>query len=176
MLTASVCLTHARRTAATTALALALTLALPVRDAAAAKRASDRAEAHCLATAIYFEARGESVRGQRAVAEVILARVRTPGRPKTICGVVYQGAWRKNRCQFSFACDGRSDVARGKKAWARAKAIAAAALRQKGKKRLVHGATFYHASYVHPRWSKRMVRVAQIGTHIFYRPRRGRLL
>ena len=142
-----------------------------------ADAASARREKNCLATAIYFEARGESLKGQRAVADVILARTRVPGRPKTICGVVYQGAKRKSGCQFSFTCDRISDRVRGKKQWARAQRVAAAALRARGKgKSIVRGATFYHAHYVKPRWAKRMVRVAQIGSHIFYRPRRGHYL
>lgn len=133
-------------------------------------------EAHCLATAIYFEARGESAKGQKAVAEVIMARTRTPGRPKSICGVVYEGSQRSTGCQFSFTCDGYSDVARPGEAWSEAKLIASNVLRTRGRgKTVVRGATFYHADYVRPGWAKRMVRVAQIGSHIFYRPKRGRL-
>jgi spore germination cell wall hydrolase CwlJ-like protein len=128
---------------------------------------------HCLTTAIYHEARYESAAGQRAVAEVVLARTRVPGRPKTICGVVYQGNWRATGCQFSFTCDGLSDGARDPAQWSRARRSAQAALAKNGKaKRYARGATFYHASYVRPRWAKQMVRVAKIGTHIFYRPRR----
>jgi spore germination cell wall hydrolase CwlJ-like protein len=134
-----------------------------------------RDDAHCLATAIYFEARGESAKGQRAVADVILARTRTPGRPKTICGVVYEGSKRRTGCQFSFTCDRHSDVARPGAQWLRAQRIAAAVVAGEAEP-VVHGATFYHADYVRPRWAKRMVRVAQIGSHIFYRPKRGRLL
>jgi spore germination cell wall hydrolase CwlJ-like protein len=134
-------------------------------------------EKHCLATAIYFEARGESAKGQKAVAEVILARTRTPGRPTTICGVVYEGSKRKTGCQFSFTCDGASDVARVGAQWTQALRIAATAMTTRGKAKSVsRGATFYHADYVKPRWARGMVRVAQIGSHIFYRPKRGRLL
>jgi spore germination cell wall hydrolase CwlJ-like protein len=134
-------------------------------------------EKHCLATAIYFEARGESVKGQKAVAEVILARTRTPGRPSTICGVVYEGSARRSGCQFSFTCDRASDVARAGAHWAQAQRIAAVTMSTHGKgKSVSRGATFYHADYVKPRWARRMVRVAQIGSHIFYRPKRGRLL
>jgi spore germination cell wall hydrolase CwlJ-like protein len=137
------------------------------------QRQQSRGTLHCLATAIYHEARYESVSGQRAVAEVVMARAKTPGRPKSICGVVYEGAWRATGCQFSFTCDGLSDGARDPKYWNRAKTVAATALR--ANKRVARGATFYHASYVKPRWAKRMVRVAKIGAHIFYRPRKGRL-
>lgn len=134
-------------------------------------------EQHCLATAIYFEARGESAKGQKAVAEVILARTRTPGRPTTICGVVYEGAHRRTGCQFSFTCDRAKDVVRNVSQWAQAQRIASTAISTHGKVRPVsRGATFYHADYVKPRWARRMVRVAQIGSHIFYRPKRGRLL
>src|SRR5262245_39489993 len=84
--------------------------------AAPAVNVTDKDE-HCLATAIYFEARGESEKGQAAVAEVILARVRTPGRPKTVCGVVYEGSHRKSGCQFSFTCDRTSDVVRDQSQW-----------------------------------------------------------
>lgn len=127
---------------------------------------------HCLTTAIYHEARYESAAGQRAVAEVVLARTRVPGRPKSICGVVYQGNWRATGCQFSFTCDGLSDGARDPAQWARARRSAQAALAKGKAKHFARGATFYHASYVRPRWAKQMVRVARIGSHIFYRPRR----
>lgn len=130
-----------------------------------------QSEKNCLATAIYFEARGEIVKGQKAVAEVILTRARTPGRPKTICGVVYEGSHRSTGCQFSFACDRASDVARKDAAWKRAQRIAASVMRTGGKVRPVAGgATYYHATYVTPYWASHMVKVAQIGTQIFYRP------
>jgi spore germination cell wall hydrolase CwlJ-like protein len=123
----------------------------------------------CLATAIYFEARGESERGQRAVADVILARARTPGWPKTICGVVYQGSARRTGCQFSFTCDGRADAPRGE-AWAEAKEIAADALDEDNTATL-RSALYFHNTGVRPSWCRHMVRVARIGGHIFYRPR-----
>lgn len=138
-------------------------------------RAQALGEQHCLATAIYHEARKESVKGQRAVAEVVLARTRVPGRPKSVCGVVYQGNWRVTGCQFSFTCDNLSDRIRPGREWSIAFKVAGNVLAQRGK-RFARGATFYHASYVKPRWSKRMIRVARIGTHIFYRPRKGRWL
>lgn len=132
-------------------------------------------EKNCLATAIYFEARGETQLGQKAVAEVILARTRAKDRPKTICGVVYEGAKRNTRyCQFSFACDGIADKVRDRGAWSRAMKIASATMRTGGKANAVAGnATYYHANYVNPSWAARMVKVATIGTHVFYRPRRG---
>ncbi len=128
-------------------------------------------EKNCLTTAIYFEARGENTKGQKAVAEVILARARTPGRPKTICGVVYEGSQRKTGCQFSFTCDRWADLVRDRAAWKRARRVATAVMRTRGKVRPVaRGATYYHASYVTPSWASHMVKVAQIGSHIFYRP------
>jgi spore germination cell wall hydrolase CwlJ-like protein len=128
-------------------------------------------EENCLATAIYFEARGESEKGQTAVAEVIVTRARTSGRPKTICGVVYEGARRRTGCQFSFACDRRSDVPRKGAAWTRAKDVAAAMMDAHGERQLVGGATYFHAANMKPRWASHMIRVAQIGSQIFYRPK-----
>lgn len=134
-------------------------------------------EKDCLATAIYFEARGETAKGQKAVAEVVLARTRVPGRPKTVCGVVYEGSSRRTGCQFSFTCDGIADRVVNKDAWRQANRIAANVMRTGGRVNAVAGgATFYHADYVNPRWASRMVKVAEIGTHIFYRPQRGRNL
>ncbi len=134
-------------------------------------------EKNCLATAIYFEARSESPTGQRAVAEVVIARTRVPGRPRNICGVVYEGSQRRTGCQFSFTCDGISDKVRDWYSWRQAQRIAANVMRTGGKVNPVAGgATFYHADYVNPRWASRMVKVASIGTHIFYRPPPGRNL
>jgi spore germination cell wall hydrolase CwlJ-like protein len=134
-------------------------------------------ERNCLATAIYFEARGESARGQKGVAEVVLARTRVPGRPKTICGVVYEGSKRSTGCQFSFTCDGVADRVRNGDAWHQALRIATNTMRTGGKVNPVAGgATFYHADYVSPGWASRMVKVASIGQHVFYRPQRGRNL
>lgn len=134
-------------------------------------------EKNCLSTAIYFEARGESLVGQRAVAEVVIARTRVPGRPRSICGVVYEGSQRRTGCQFSFTCDGISDRVHDWYSWRQAQRIAANVMRNGGKVNPVAGgATFYHADYVNPGWASRMVKVAEIGTHIFYRPAPGRNL
>lgn len=139
--------------------------------------ASYQREKGCLATAIYFEARGESTKGQKAVAEVVLARARTPGRPRSICGVVYEGSKRRTGCQFSFTCDGHADRVRNGEAWVTAQRIATSVMRTGGRVNPVaRGATYYHADYVKPGWATRMVKVAQIGTHIFYRPKRGKFL
>ena len=132
--------------------------------------ARPQGEQSCLATAIYFEARGESTKGQKAVAEVILTRERTAGRPKTICGVVYEGADHSG-CQFSFACDGVPDRITDEAAWLRAERVATVVMLTHDRKNPVaRGATYYHANYVRPNWASHMIKVAQIGTHIFYRP------
>ncbi|NOT40928.1 MAG: hypothetical protein HOP13_10585 [Alphaproteobacteria bacterium] len=123
----------------------------------------------CLATAIYFEARGESLKGQRAVGEVILARTRQAGRPKSVCGVVYEGSHRRTGCQFSFTCDGIADVVRSHAAWARAKRAAALVMSSPSKKKVARGATHYHATSVRPYWASSLRKVARIGSHIFYR-------
>ncbi len=130
--------------------------------------AADAKAKKCLATAIYFEARGEPTRGQAAVAQVILNRVATKGFPTTICGVVYQGAKRKTGCQFSFTCDGKPDRIVERKAWTTANKIASDVLSGRGRiPALVH-ATHYHARYVSPYWAPKMKRLARIGQHIFY--------
>ncbi len=123
----------------------------------------------CLSTAIYFEARGESYRGQVAVAQVVMNRVKHPLYPATICGVVFQNQSWLNRCQFSFACDGKPERVTEPKAWARAQEISQKVTSGKIYLTDVANATHYHANYVHPDWAKRMQRVTAIGTHIFYR-------
>ena len=129
--------------------------------------------AQCLALAIGYEAANEPLAGQQAVAEVVLNRVRHAGYPKTVCGVVFQGSERRTGCQFSFTCDGsmrRHAFAADRMAsW---QAIAEAALEGLAPSR-VPGATHYHANYVSPRWAPSLVRVAQLGLHIFYRQAEG---
>jgi len=126
-------------------------------------------EQQCLTAGIYFEARGESVRGQAAVAQVILNRVRNPAYPNSICGVVYQNEKWRNRCQFSFACDGIKDRVASPQHWKTAKEVALAVTAGKIWLEEVGTATHYHATYVHPRWAKFMERTKKIGQHIFYR-------
>jgi spore germination cell wall hydrolase CwlJ-like protein len=133
------------------------------------------ADRHCLATAIYFEARGEPEQGQAAVAQVILNRARSGTYPNTLCGVVYQNRHRRNACQFSFACDGKPDRVSEAKAWARAQRIADEVAGGRIRSSELTTATHYHASYVSPRWAPRMKRLTKIGQHIFYYER-GRLL
>jgi len=125
----------------------------------------------CLANAVYFEARGEPIRGQIAVAQVVLNRVFSPFYPKTVCGVVYQNAHRHLACQFTFACDGVPDVVTEPDAWLRAKRIAADMLDGKLWMPEVAKSTHYHASWVHPDWVNEMKRIYRLGVHTFYRPR-----
>lgn len=129
---------------------------------------SDR-EQQCLAAGIYFEARGEPVKGQAAVAQVILNRVRNPAYPNTICGVVYQNKNWRNRCQFSFACDGIRDRVRSPALFTMAKDVAMAVTAGKIWLEEVGSSTHYHATYVNPRWASTMKRMNRIGQHIFYR-------
>ncbi|MFT4002335.1 MAG: cell wall hydrolase [Rhizobium sp.] len=126
-------------------------------------------EQQCLATGIYFEARGESVKGQAAVAQVILNRVRNPAYPKTICGVVYQNEDWHNACQFSFACDNVKEKVNSPEHWRIARQVAMAVTAGKIWLPEVGSATHYHAVYVRPKWAAEMVKVGRIGMHIFYR-------
>lgn len=126
------------------------------------------AELTCLARAIYFEARSESEIGRLAVAQVILNRVKSPFYPDTICEVVYQNATQANACQFSFACDGKSDQPRRGAAWKVANTLAARAMAGDGAVQAIATATNYHADYVVPKWSGTMTRLVKIGRHIFY--------
>jgi spore germination cell wall hydrolase CwlJ-like protein len=131
-------------------------------------RASGSDEWRCLAEAIYFESRGEPLDGQVAVAEVVLNRVDDRQFPKSVCGVTNQGAGSGRGCQFSYACDGRSDVMKSTEARIRAEKLAALMLA--GQPRTVtDGATYFHARAVRPGWAGRMTRTAAIGHHYFYR-------
>ena len=127
------------------------------------------AEQKCLATGIYFEARGESLRGQAAVAQVILNRVRNPTYPNTICGVVYQNDHWRNRCQFSFACDGRKDRITSPQHYKIAQEVGMAVTAGKIFLPEVASSTHYYAQYVSPRWARSMEKMKKIGLHIFYR-------
>jgi len=121
----------------------------------------------CLSQAVYYEAGFESLEGRRAVAQVVLNRLRHPAFPKSICGVVYQGAG-TGTCQFTFVCDGALYRRPAEEAWREAEAVARAALAGYVE-RSVGEATHYHADYVAPRWAPLLAKVAQIGQHIFYR-------
>ncbi|EAQ27408.1 hypothetical protein ROS217_22817 [Roseovarius sp. 217] len=126
------------------------------------------AEWRCLAEALYFEARGESIKGQFAVAEVILNRVDDPSYPNTVCGVIHQGTGRKYECQFTYTCDGHSDVIAERAAYQTVGKVAR--LMVDGAPRsLTSGATHYHTRAVAPRWARQFPRTASIGVHHFYR-------
>ncbi|WP_425043574.1 cell wall hydrolase [Primorskyibacter sp. S87] len=122
----------------------------------------------CLAEALYFEARGETVRGQFAVAEVILNRVDSERFPDTLCGVIRQGTGRKYQCQFTYTCDGHKEVIHEKKAYERVSKVARAVIDGAGGE-LTEGATHYHTKFVKPKWSRVYKETARIGVHIFYR-------
>jgi spore germination cell wall hydrolase CwlJ-like protein len=126
----------------------------------------------CLANAVYFEARSEPVRGQIAVAQVVMNRAFSGYYPSDVCGVVYQNAHRHLACQFTFACDGIADVVTDQDSWHRAKRIARETLDGKLWLSDVGKSTHYHASYVRPWWVRAMHKLAKIGMHNFYRPRK----
>ncbi len=123
----------------------------------------------CLTEALYFEARGENLVGQVAVAEVILNRFDSKSYPNSVCGVIQQGQNKRNGCQFSFICDGKVEHIGDRDAFEELGQVAWVMLQ--GKPRILTGkATHYHSASVLPRWAKRLVRTARIGNHIFYRP------
>jgi spore germination cell wall hydrolase CwlJ-like protein len=130
---------------------------------------ADRARSlQCMTEAIYYEAATEPVEGRRAVAQVILNRVRHPAYPNSVCGVVYQGSERRTGCQFSFTCDGSLGRAPMAPYWQQARQLAEESLAG-----YVHQpvgySTHYHANYVVPYWASSLTKSANIGTHIFYR-------
>lgn len=129
---------------------------------------SDR-EQNCLTAGVYFESRGESVRGQAAVAQVILNRVRNPAYPDSACAVVYQNKNWRNKCQFSFACDGVRERVNDPKRWKIAQYVARETTEGRIWLKEVGSSTHYHATYVRPRWARTMQKVAKIGLHVFYR-------
>ena len=141
----------------------------PMKPFVLAATGEDRARAQqCLAQAVYYEAAREPRLGQEAVAQVVLNRVRHPAYPKSICGVVYQGAARSTGCQFTFTCDGSLARAPEPVLWRRAQEVAKRALAGYVDK-AVGSATHYHAQYVAPYWAPTLVKMTQVGQHIFYR-------
>jgi spore germination cell wall hydrolase CwlJ-like protein len=133
-------------------------------------RASGNADWRCLTEALYFEARGESLQGQFAVAEVILNRRDSNKFPNSVCTVVNQGAktGKKYACQFSYKCDGRAEVFSEGNAYIQVGKVARLMLDGKART-LTKGATFYHTGAVRPRWSRKLLRTAKVGRHYFYR-------
>ena len=135
----------------------------------------DLSERRCLALAVYFEARSEPLLGQRAVAQVVLNRVKSAAYPDSICEVVYQGYGTHGRkCQFSFACDGVSERIYSEEHWRTASKVANDAVYGRAWIKSVGTSSHYHADYVRPRWRRSMQERAKIGRHIFYRTRDGR--
>ena len=137
-------------------------------------------EVNCMALNIYYETRGSSLADSYAVADVVLNRVEDTRYPNSICEVVYQGEqhadgrMKRNRCQFSWYCDGKSDFPRDREAWKRAQSIAWDIVQWNNYRGITEGSTHYHASYVNPRWNKSrkgwsITRVGRIGVHIYYR-------
>lgn len=125
------------------------------------------AEWECLAEALYFEARGETVKGLFAVAEVIMNRVSSPRFPSSVCGVVNQGTGRKYACQFTYTCDGHPENIHEPASWARVGKVAKVML-SGAPRPLTKGATYYHTNAVRPKWSSAFTRTASIGDHLFY--------
>ena len=121
----------------------------------------------CLTAAVYFEGRSEPEAGQRAIAQVVLNRVRHPAFPDSVCGVVYQGAARSTGCQFTFTCDGAMRARREPAAWAEARRIAAQALAGRVYEP-VQWATHYHRDDVHPSWAPTLRKLTSVGVHRFY--------
>ncbi|MGB5078001.1 MAG: cell wall hydrolase [Sphingorhabdus sp.] len=122
----------------------------------------------CLTSAIYYEAGNETGQGQKAVAQVILNRVRHPAFPNSICGVVYQGSERSTGCQFTFTCDGSLSRRPARDRWENARLVAIGAI-SGAVEPSVGMATHYHANYVLPYWAPSLDKISQIGSHIFYR-------
>lgn len=126
-------------------------------------------ELRCMTAAIYFEARSESRQGQIAVAQVVMNRVRASAYPDTICGVIYQGQWNRNACQFSFACDGKTERPDNKMVWENSMQLAREVMRGEHWLADLGYATHYHATYVKPHWARHFNRIVRIGRHIFYK-------
>jgi len=136
-------------------------------------KAVSEKELWCMATAIYFEARSESYRGQIAVGQVVMNRVAHKIYPKTICNVVFQNQHMRNACQFSFACDGIPERVTEQKAWAQAEEIAKGVINGTLYETAVGASTHYHATYVYPHWAPKLKKNTKIGHHIFYQFKRG---
>lgn len=155
-------------TRAVAAETVAAATASPLAELAAQAVPAGDSEWQCLTEALYFEARGEPLRGVFAVAEVVLNRVDSPDYPNTVCGVVNQGSGGLYQCQFTYTCDGLSDAATDRAAWNRVGQVARAML-DGAPRTLTDGATHYHTRSVNPSWANRLPRTAEVGAHLFYR-------
>ena len=137
----------------------------------------ERPQLYCLAKNIYFEARGDSLAGRYAVADVVLNRVKDRRYPESICEVVHQGQtdlngnMKKNRCQFSWYCDGKADNTPNAEMWRQSQAIAYQIVILSTMRGITEGATHYHATYVNPSWNRGMDDIGRIGAHLFFRAR-----
>ena len=128
---------------------------------------------HCMALNIYHEARSESLAGQFAVADVVLNRMKSKDYPDTVCGVVkearlWDGYPVRNKCQFSWYCDGKPDTPTENDAWYRSLDVAQDIMYDNRFRGITEGATHYHTHYVNPRWNRNMKLIGTIGDHIFY--------
>ena len=132
-------------------------------------------EVQCMALNVYYEARGSNLADQASVADVVMNRVNDRRYPNTICEVIKQGmknadgSMKRNACQFSWYCDGKSDNPRDQDRWVEAQSIAWNMVEENKFRGITEGATHYHATYVEPRWAKTLQLVGRIGAHIFYR-------
>ena len=132
-------------------------------------------ETYCMALNIYYEARGSSMADQIGVSDVVLNRVRDSRYPNTVCEVVKQGRTDengnmiRNKCQFSWYCDGKADVPKDQDAWVSAQTLAWRIMKFEDFRGLTEGATHYHANYVKPSWARKMTFIGTIGVHKFYR-------
>lgn len=130
---------------------------------------SGGAEWRCLSEALYFEARGETVKGLFAVAEVIVNRRDSSAYPNSLCGVIHQGTGRRYACQFTYTCDGRPENINEPASWTRVGRVAKLVLDGSAPMNLTAGATHYHTHAVNPSWARTFPRTAVIGVHRFYR-------
>ena len=161
------------------AVVISLFMFHPIKEAYAPPNPNQVAlneEFYCLAQNIYWEARSEDIEGQVAVAFVVLNRLKNKKYPNTICNVVKEGPTivgtsfpKRNTCQFSWYCDGRSDIPKNTTSWDIATTLTYEILVLNKYADPIDGATHYHATYVSPRWAKRLAKTKQIGIHIFYK-------
>ena len=132
-------------------------------------------QVECMALNIYYESRGSNLADKAAVADVVLNRVNDTRYPDTVCGVVKQGLqdangnMRRNKCQFSWYCDGKADNPQNQDLYVEAQSIAWNMVEEGKYRGITEGATHYHATYVNPRWASTLQLVGRIGAHIFYR-------
>ena len=126
-------------------------------------------ELYCLAKNIYFESRNQPTLGQIAVGQVTMNRVNSPRFPNTVCGVVKQGGEKRNRCQFSWYCDGKSDEPESNTSWDESVYLSLLIYSEELTIDVTEGALWYHATYVSPSWAEHYEKTVRINEHIFYR-------